>query len=82
MSKSEQYNIRVQATPRFSVRADVARNLGIWSGDDVHLTVTHNGKLRLSGRHTLRSGLEVFGATISANVEPGELIHVVARRVR
>jgi hypothetical protein len=82
MSKSEQYNIRVQATPRFSVRADVARNLGIWSGDDVHLTVTRNGKLRLSGRYTLRSGLEVFGAKISANLKPRELIHVVARRVR
>lgn len=82
MSKSGQYDIRVQGTPRFSVRAKVARRLGIRSGDDVHLTVTHNGKFRFTGRHTLRSGLEIFGADITANLKPREIIHVVARRVR
>jgi hypothetical protein len=79
MSKSELYDIRVQGTPRFSVRADVARRLGLKPGHRPHLTVTENGKLRFKDWYTLRSGLEVYGPHITAAIKPRARIHVVVR---
>jgi len=79
MSYAGKYDINVQGTPRFSVRAAVALKLGIKGQQKVHLTVTENGKLQFRDWHTLRSGLEVYGSNIAAAIKPRARIHVVVR---
>lgn len=77
MARSMHFDIKVQGTPRFSIRAVAARKVGLNSGMPAHLIVTQGKKLLFKGWHDVKSGLEIYGTAITKSIKPRTPIHVV-----
>ena len=67
------------SSPRFNIPKNVRTQLGVDNEDSVYLTIkTTSGDHLFTGRKTLRSGPEIYGADLIGKVTPGSRILVEA----
>ena len=81
--KSVRFKVKVYRTSRsFNVPSSARIDLGIQGGDSVHLIVrSRSGKVLWTGRKTLKSGAEIYGANdVGRVLEPGSTIFVQASK--